>query len=208
MSEQPLAFALLSELSHLGDDEFDAHLVKFDGWENTMALAAPTVYSLPSRIEFEANFRSLAVIDFPYNDVEWPIMSVRMLEVLREVGPFQHEAVALSMLDDTLRSSERRDEKGVARPGDEENRFIAVNRLEELDAIDWEASVCERHDKFPQYVSVITRLVVRTPGGGFPPVFRLAAYPSPVFVSSIARRALEVAGVTGVECVDVADFRG
>ncbi len=96
---------LFWDVSHLGDDDFDATLVKFPEWENTLNLVPPFSYQLPAEVQFEANFRTLNSIDYPYTNLRWPIMSERMREALTKTGDFAHELIRLTMIDDTVPKS-------------------------------------------------------------------------------------------------------
>jgi uncharacterized protein DUF1629 len=191
------AYILDWELSHLGDDEFDAVLVKFPGWEDSMNLLGGR-YSLPSRIFFEANFRTLSLIDYPYNDVFWPIMSKRMLNVLIAAGHFKHEPIPITMIKDTIKPSKRYDSKGAPLQGVENHDFMAVRLLEELDAFDWEHSVYRTSENIPNRALRITKWVLKKPGAQFPPIFRISAHPTKLFISSVGREALESAGLKGM----------
>jgi hypothetical protein len=202
------AFVLSRDLLHLGDDDYDASLVKFPGWEGVASMALPDMPPFPERIAFEANFRSLQKTDFPSNDALWPLMSRRMLDVLLSVRDFPHRAVPVVMVKDTVMSKDRYDEQMVAKPGVEEHRFVAVHLLEHTDAFDWERSIYNRHRLSPKLVKNIKKLVLKEPDGGFPPLFRLSAYPAPLFVSAAARSALENAGIKGVVFGDLDSFRG
>jgi hypothetical protein len=192
------AYALEADFSHLGDDETDARLVKFPGAEKVGGLQSTRPVVVPERILFEANRKTLANVDYPINDLAWPIMSRRMLEALLAAGPFPHRAIPLVMLDDTVPTARRLDESGHPRPGVGDDRFVAVHLLEHTDALDLERSTYEPHGFLPGRMSMITRVVLKEPPGGLPPLFRLFAKPTVLFVSAAGRRALEAAGIGGV----------
>ncbi|MBD1920029.1 hypothetical protein H6F77_02715 [Microcoleus sp. FACHB-831] len=195
------------DLSHLGDDIYDAELIKFSGWENTVGLALTEDYfSLPQKVYFEANFQTLNTVDFPYNNVRWPIMSKRMLSTLLAVGSFPNKATPIVMVNDTFISKARYDEQGIANPGVENYEFVAVQLLNHIEALDRDHSVCEI-DEESLLVIDVEYLVLKKPQEGFPPLFRLAEYPVLLFVSSSGRLALENAGIQGVLFESLADFQ-
>src|SRR6266481_6222731 len=99
LSQQSIAFELVWDPSHLGDDDFDATLVPFDGSDRIPGWITARPIAVPERIFFEANVETLKVVDFPINDQNWPIMSKRMLEVLEGVGDFSHRLIPVIMLD-------------------------------------------------------------------------------------------------------------
>jgi hypothetical protein len=201
------AYNLDWDLNHLGDDEFDAQLVKFSGYENIVRLASPKRYSLPEKVFFEANFRKLESTDFPYNDVNWPIMSKRMLDVLLSVGSFPHRVIPVIMVNDTISSEDRYDASGIPKPGVEDYSFVAVQLLERLDVFDWDHSIYSPDDDFPNRAFNIKKLVLKSPGNGFPPLFRISASPIGLFISSKASAALQEANIQGLELVELANIR-
>jgi len=182
----PRAYALDWDPSHLGDDFEDATLVKFAGWETTRSLPRSAFAAIPGSVYFEANLRTLRTIDFPINDVQWPIVSRRMLDVLRTIDPgFQPRVFPITMLDDTVSSHHRRDASGAYRPDVQVHDFVALG----LEAIGFEAesSVDERAEP----------LLVRFESGAT----------SFIRVSSHARRALEAAGIAGLSFRDIEPIR-
>lgn len=183
------------DLSHLGDDSHDARLIKFPGWENVVRLASTKEYSLPDKIAFSANLRTLKSIDFPYNDVNWPIISKKMLDVLVAVRNFPHRAIPIVMLDDVVTFDEQGD---AQHSGDENHEFVAVQLLEHAKVIDLERSVYEVDEEFPGRVDNVEKLVLKEPQEGFSPLFRLAEYPVPLLTSPSARLALEEADIQGL----------
>lgn len=197
-------YSLSRDNSHLVDVDTDAWLVKFPGAEN-VHLSILREYDLPERIEFDAIFDVIQTSDFPINDVGWPIMSKKMLNTLLSVGNFPHKAIPVVMVDCEVISYE----SGAAKRSEKENHcFVAVQLLEHLDAFDWEKSVYEPHPRMSNRVSYIKKLVFKEPTNAFPPLFRLSARPSPLFVSGKARAALEKEGIQGVIFQDLEEFQG
>lgn len=191
-------FSLFWDTSHLVDVEDDAFLVRFPGSENIAGWLLTRSYELPERIYFEADFESLTWNDYPSNSANWPLMSRRMLDVLLSVGPFPHRLIPVVMLDYRLKWEERFGPDGNPKPEAADYRFSAVQLTEHLDAFDWERSEYIRDQRFPDEVFHLSKLVVKEPSEGFPPLFRLSAAPGSLFVSAAAKRALEVAGIRGV----------
>jgi hypothetical protein len=195
------------DLSHLGDNEYDARLIKFRGWEDTLRLSSAKAYSLPKVVRFDADFRALSKLDYPYNDVRWPIMSARMLDVLTGVGQLRHKLIPVIMVKDTVHPNDRYDEAGRPKTNMENTHFAAVQLLEPLDALDWEKSDAKRDEDLPRRAQEIQHLVLKEPPQGFPPLFRLSAYPTVLLVSASARHALETSAVQGIDFQELDDFR-
>lgn len=191
------AFELLRDASHLGDDDTDASLVKFTGSERIAGLIDERPLELPSRIFFEANIETLKVVDYPINDVGWPIMSQRMRAALLGVGDFPHREIPVVMLDDTAEVKFNR--AGEPLPGVAVHGFAAVQITQYSEAFDWERSEYIRDDLFEDQIFQAKKIVLTNVS--LPPVFRLAALPQPLLVSAAGRKALEAAGTQGVKFI-------
>ncbi|MBX3161337.1 MAG: hypothetical protein KF773_35570 [Deltaproteobacteria bacterium] len=194
------AFQICSEGIHHPDDLADASLVEFPG-SGSVYFQSTRPLTVPAAIYFAANFETLKTIDFPLVNVSWPVMSKRMLESLRSVGEFEHRAVPVIMLDDTV--DEKFDADGQPRPGVANFNYVAVQLTKHLDAFDWARSEYTRAEFAPDYVWSTKRLVLEDVP--LPPLFRLVAYERPLFVSAEGRAALEKAGIKGVQYFDSQD---
>jgi hypothetical protein len=192
------AFKLEIDGDHLGDDDTDIRLVKFDGWANTTGLIDTRALKLPPQIYFEGNFVTLRTIDYPISNVSWPVMSKRMLDTLFSVGEFGYRAIPLIMLDDTV--TDKFDVAGKPRPGVANYEFSAVQLTHHIDAFDWERSEYVQNELFNgDEVFMAKKLVLKDVQ--LPPLFRLSALPGPLMVNAAARAALENAGIKGVRFI-------
>lgn len=201
------AFILDWDLSHLGDDDYDAQLVHFSGWEDSLNLLLSADQKLPDRILFEANFRTLEKVEYPYNDVRWPIMSRRMLSVLTSLGGFSFREVPVGMLDDRVPTGERFEPSGAPKAAVTKDGFSGVALDELLELFDYEQSEYEHHPAFPDYISRIVKLILKDVDEDYPPLFRLKAFPTILLVSATAKKALEREGITGVEYRALSEYR-
>ncbi|MBX3161336.1 MAG: hypothetical protein KF773_35565 [Deltaproteobacteria bacterium] len=192
-----MTFQLENVGVHHPDDEEGARLVKFPGWERVRFINARPL-ELPETIYFEANFETLKVIGFPLVNVVWPIMSRRMLDTLQSAGEFEHRAIPVVMLDDTL--AEKLDAGGKVRPGAANLDFVAVHLTSHIAAFDWERSEYTRSEIAPDKVWSVKRLVFKDIP--LPPLFRLTELLGPLFVSAEGRAALEKAGIRGIKLIE------
>jgi hypothetical protein len=192
------------------------HLVdnaEVDGWLRTLTFPnAPDEsafwrikedLNLPNPVEFDAIGEAFETIDYPYTDVGWPIMSKRMLDTLLSVGDFRHRSYPLLMVDCEQIYDERLDKD--TNSGIEYDNFFAVHVLEDLDVFDWENSIYERSSKNPNAVKETEKIILKEPITGFPPLFRVITVPlrTDLYVSAEARTALEIAGIRGVDFIQV-----
>ena len=75
MSTDAAAYHLFWDVEHIKGTVYDATLVPFPRWEVTQHS------------------------DYPSNDVTWPLMSPRMLEVLCQVGDFPHRRIPVRLVN-------------------------------------------------------------------------------------------------------------
>lgn len=200
------AYLLDWDLAVLGDEDYLAYLVEFPGSEDIVTLSSTSAYSLPSVIYFIGNVRKLETLDYPYTNVRWPLMSRQMISVLRSVGPFESREIAVTILDDTIPKARLFPKSGKINHKHALHGFVGVQLLQHLDVFDWDRSEYERSENSPSRVRDISKLVLKVPPGGFPPLFRVSAARTLLFVSGAARQALEDAKVTGVRFADVDDY--
>jgi hypothetical protein len=158
--------------------------------------------NLPNPVEFDAIGDVFEIIDYPYTDVRWPIMSQRMLDTLLSVGNFRHRAYPLRMIDCQVIGHNKQDNSSVI-SGIEYDDFFAVQVLEDLDIFDWEKSIYERDADAPHVLKDIEKLVLREPSEGFPPLFRVitSRLKARLYVSAEALTALEAASIRGVDFI-------
>jgi hypothetical protein len=194
-----LAYRLFWDTKHLERGEDDAVLVPFEGQDYVCGWVGTRVCQVPNPVLFEANFEVTRQSDYPCNDVNWPIMSPRILETLRKVGDFPHRLVPVRLVDRSVPGPKRYLPDGTLRPDVIDDRFAAVQLIEHIDVVDWERSVFERDQIGPGIVfHSFDKLVLREPDGGLPPLFRIPSSKGLLLVSAAARQALESAGIRGV----------
>jgi hypothetical protein len=161
-------------------------------------------YNGPGYLNWLGFLDRLPQTDFLRGDLLWPIMSKRMLYILCSVGDFPHKAIPLRIFDYAQRNELEQYLNREGLPSDICNTdYVALQLLEETDVIDFELS--EYEDPIPDSIlpPTISRLVLREPIEGFPPIFRLAKEYLPyLHVSLKAKQALEDAGIHGLEFVD------
>lgn len=201
-----LPYLLEWDWSELGDEEFFAYLIEFPGHEDIVEFALTSSYDLPKQIYFTGNFSVLDQIDFPNNQERWPIMSRSMLATLQNVGEFDCREIPIGMLDDTIPSSQLFSEPNVPNPNHLISRFVVLQLLDHLPAFDWGQSVYTNSPFRTDLVSAINKLVLDPPSEGFPPIFRISAFPVLLFVSEDAKLALEQANTSGVFFRSLTDY--
>lgn len=184
------------DMSLIGDEGVTAEMVPFPGADATAGLILNRPLDVPKPVYFEANVETVNQVDYPDNDQNWPIMSKRMRDILLIPATPKHRVIDVVFLDDTVPTKERFDGK-VPRPGVAVEGFGAIHFLEHIDAMDMEKSTFTPHPDFPGSAKRIQNLVFKDIE--LPPLFRLAPYSSPLFVSDEARRQLEAAKIRGIK---------
>lgn len=198
-----LAYMLFWDTSLVGDEGVTAELVPFPGSINIAGWKLPTPIDVPERIYFEANVETVRKVDYPDNDVGWPIMSQRMRAILVRGAP-KHRLIPVVFLDDTV-TPKKRFQGAEPRPGVAVEGFAAVQLLERTDAMDLERSSFTPDEDFPGRARVVNELVFKEVP--LPSLFRLSAYPSPLFVSAAARAELDSVGIKGVKYISTDKIR-
>jgi hypothetical protein len=197
------AYRLRWESEHLElcDEENDIELRPFPDWEETSMLMMTTPYDLPNPVIFEGDFKMLPCTDYPINNVYWPVMSRRMYYTLLALGDFPHQVIPIAIMDDRAYPFEsHRCFLPDGQPNPEVTNFdgfVAVQILEQSSYFNFEQSDYDADPEFPEMPRYIYNYALDEPEEGFPPLFRLAAYPAALFISAEAREALKEAGIHG-----------
>jgi hypothetical protein len=116
----------------------------------------------------------------PEYTLNWAILSKAMLEVLLSISKFAHVAYPILV---------KRDE-----PPDNQD-YVIVQLLDHLDIFDYDQSIYDPAD----IDGTLSKLVLKDPPDGYPPLFRVATIPNRLFISAAARTALEAADIKGLE---------
>lgn len=148
---------------------------------------------LPRPIQFYAVSDAVQYTDYPCNDIHWPIMSKRMLEVLLRVKEFPHRAYPIEVVD-----------IGLGPIGDTD--FVAVQLTTRQDYFDWEGSTYDRRTRDGNGAIGLTAFALNLPEEGAPPLFRLSAAPAYLFISDEARQALREAEIRGTRYLPLDSF--
>lgn len=194
-------YTLEWEFEHLCDMNYDIGLLPFEGSKSLRHLMRGTdEIDLPKKtIEFLANFSVIeSQTDYPIVDQPMPVMSKKMIDTLSGVGHFQHRLYPSILIDDTYIVNNRFDEAGELKKNIPViDSFFIVQILEILKVLDYEHSIYEPMNEWEQFPTLISKLVLKEPEGGFPPLFRVFEKPSAVFVSREAKEALEANNTKG-----------
>lgn len=201
-----MIYHLFWDSSHSGDELYNARLVKFPDFESAVGLMSTRELKLPDTVYFEADFKVLQKTDFPTNDSNWPLMSSRMLKILTAHQSFKYRIIPVVMLNSTISPKERSDDLGQPKKEYADYDFSALYLLEHLDAFDWDKSEYIPHKRLPNKVSSISKLVLKTPEGGFPPIFRLSVKSSYLFVSREIKEELEKNDIKGVQFFELSQI--
>lgn len=195
-------FELMHDALHIADTsrDYDAYIVEwpeYRGYETKFTELDDFQY--PSHeVKFQGYDSSLSDTDYPYTNVNWPIMSKRMLNTLLLVEEFPHRTWDVPFVGFPNNASEGMLRQELRDGVRYDNKFVAIQLLDQLDIFDWENSVYKMHSIFPDEVARIRKLVLKVPEGGLPPIFRLNVLSGHLYVSPEGRTALEAANIKGV----------
>lgn len=155
-------------------------------------------------ITTEGVHMDLEELDYVFTNPYFPVMSKRMLSVLKSIGDFPHQTIPVTIKDIVLVTGA----DGKLQPSGKINTdYVAVQLLEHLDIIDREKSIYESVSFDPNYINLVDKLVLQIPEVGLPPIFRLANYPTVIYVSPKAKTALEEAGIAGIRFAPIDELK-
>jgi hypothetical protein len=191
-------YLLTLDFNHSGDPEYDAFNLPFEG-DNMIGAHMMGVreVELPRRIYFTADFELIPKYDFPLTNLNMPVMSLRMWRVLEKLTPLNYRHIPITMIDDSYLDHPF-DNQGNFKPGVSINEdYVGVKFNEYTSAFDFENSDYDEDDIFPGEIAQIRSLVLKEPAAGFPSIFRMKECRSKLFVSQVAKEALEASGIVG-----------
>jgi hypothetical protein len=216
MSHPIVAYTLRQKLDHINElppnpmdrkygeaEDYDALIYKPTQAEEvgTGLIENTEPYEVPEPVAWVGFLERLHQVDYLRNDLSWPLISKRMLYVLRSVGDFPHKIIAIRIYDFGFQDQgrDRFLEHNVPPDGEFNEDYVGLQLLEHIDGIDYEYSELKPR-KNPNLPPHITNLVLKEPIGGFPPIFRLNRVGEDLmlFVSPAAKEALEEAGIKGL----------
>jgi hypothetical protein len=138
-----------------------------------------------------------------------PIISKRMLYILRSVGEFPHKAISTRIYDYGFQCQGENNYEGCTTPpvGEFNEDYVSLQLLEHVDGIDYEHSEFDLNpdpdNLLPDLILPpdIINLVLKEPVGGFPPIFRLDRVGERlrILVTPSTKEALEEASIRGLD---------
>jgi len=151
--------------------------------------------SLPEILEFDTtNPARLETVHIAHVDSIMDVFSNQLIEALKSVGSLDWTLVPARFFDQATKEE-------VCK-----GKFSGVFFEYHNDFFDYESSdfttpkfYDEDTDRMRKKVSVIKKMVLREPNGGFPPFFRLLADPKIPLVSEVAHDAIVKAGLEGLD---------
>jgi hypothetical protein len=205
-------FRLMPDATGVNSDlRTDAQVIPFDGIDEVPMCMGdfPIPVELPCPVEFYGLLSRLNQTDIPVNNHAWPLMSRRMLDVLKSVGSFSHYAIPTRIIEGSigrrLDDDPRYDADGNLKPEFYNDEFVLLQLTEHIDALDLEKSEYEEYYSDINAVQGVDKYVFKEPRNGFPPIFRLAVEPVPLYISHEAKRALEEANIKGLWLTEVGE---
>jgi hypothetical protein len=172
--------------------------VPWSGTTGTIPYPGPEPINLVGfldRLPHQTDFLSTDDLDLE------PVISKRMLYVLRSVGEFPYKVISTRIYDYGFQNQGRYEVLELTAPlaGEFSEDYIGLQLLEHVDGIDYDQSDF-RFRLNPNMPPYVINLVLKEPVGGFPPIFRLDRTGEDLllFVSPAAKEALEEAGIKGL----------
>ncbi len=184
------------DFNHSGDPEKDAfHLPFKNDNEFGADIISTRAFDFPKQIYLQANFNLIPEYDYPLTSLMVPVLSDRMIEIISSLGEINIRLIPVVMISDTY-FDELFDSSNNLKPEVPVNtEYKIVQIMSYLKAFDYENSKYEEDFILP--VGHINKLVLKKAQNGFPPIFRIEEKASEIFVSEVAKEALEAADIKG-----------
>ncbi len=201
MEKKILAYSIYSDLERFKNLDWkeDALLEPPENQQYGTLFSETEDFNLPATLFFRAFFSTMKGIDFPANDVSWPIMSKRMYDVLLSFGDFPHRAYPCVMVNIEDPGGGEWDGKSIPDPKYCRNDYIAVQLTEYADIFDFERSEYEKGTRInPDRIRVVHKLAVRVPLNGLPHIFRIKEERLNLYIRPEVKSAFEKAGLKGI----------
>jgi len=157
-------------------------VIPFEGYRNNYSYWAKDV-ELPTLIRIEGFTVALHETDFPHTSLE-PVFTNRIWNCIRSFGAVDVEPIAVQFED-------RLTQKITA------GQHVYLHQMVFADFFDRDASDYKESKTIPGRIRV-RHLVLDCPENGFPPMFRIQASRTKIFVNGEVKQALEAMGATGM----------
>lgn len=192
------AFPAAIKIDLIGDDGIVLRKKQSDNLLHVVKV------QMPAELVFIGFDDLFEYTDYPYlqNIRLWPVISIKMLDVLLSLSSFSYQAVPVifEKVDSLLLTSEEK----IKAPPFLNHEFIILQLLEYLNAFDRDKSVYtieydENLAGEPVEFINIDKLVLKEPLNGFPSIFRVKEDKTSLYVSAEAKEALEKTGIKGLD---------
>jgi hypothetical protein len=188
------AFSTAIEIDLVGEESVVTREQQSDNlWYITKA-------QMPEKITFMGFDNLLAHTDYPYFSGMgfWPIISKKMLTTLLLAKDFPHQVIPIIIKRaNTFLQIEKENILST-----NSCDFVILQLLEHLDCLDMDKSeyTCVPYNSNPSINRLIVhKMVLKEPENGFPPIFRVKENEISLYVSTEAKKALEKAGIQGLD---------
>lgn len=199
------AYQLMRDSSSKNEDlGFHAEVVPFEGMEQVCtSMSDPSEpIEFPNPVELVGLLSTLRLTDYPMIDQGWPLMSKRMVEVLKSVAPLPHYVLPTRIVEGRVGSTlteghSRFNEQGNLKPEFYTDDYVLLQITEFFDVLDLERSVYRRYNSDINTVSGLNDAFFKDIGQEYPPIFRIPHSPVDLYITEAAKQALEDACIKG-----------
>jgi hypothetical protein len=209
-----MIYGLTADAAHHEEEGvYDAVLIEFDGYDGATFFRPGVDYrqecGAPEVVEFVGKLENAAWLDHIFTaPMGLLLISKRMVRVLESVGPFRYRLIPTTIYSEKIRHlvcdrfTGQRTWHQVTDPSLRNDDFVILQLEEELDCLDRDRTIVEgvpfrESSEHLLGMEEAQHLELRTPEGGFPPVF---CVPELVFYcfSEEAKQACDKAGLKGL----------
>jgi hypothetical protein len=192
-------YKLKQDFEHSGDSEKDAFHIPFEHSDKASVIFLNKKYisKLPERIYFESNFNLIPKYDYPLTDLRIPIMSDKLIQLVKSIGKPPIIEVPVVMLDDTYLKPKFDNNGELKADVNFVDSYKAIMLTERYDCFDKKKSDFEPSELNPSKPGYINKLVIKSSDQVLPPIFRINESPSTLLVTEILKDKIQDVGIRG-----------
>ncbi|NER17553.1 hypothetical protein [Spongiivirga citrea] len=192
-------YQLIYDYNRSNDSEKDAYHIPFEhsNIASSIFLNKKHTERLPKKIYFRSNLNIITKTDFPLNDLRIPIMSDRLIKLIKSIGDINLKEIPAIMLDDKFLESKFDSSGSLINEVKYVDNYKAIMLLDRIDCFDYENSIYEPGELNPNIPGYIRKLVLNISDINLPPIFRIKESPSRILITEKVKKLIIDKDISG-----------
>jgi len=193
-------YKLKVDNSQIVDDFPNIHKIKKDDYLDLSHLLSSEKYQLTEEnIVLRANFDQIKNYDFVQNELNIPILSKKFVNSLNLDNIEGLNLIPIILIDDKISHNEifKTIGKGIKKDVPKNIDFFTIKFNKQFDYCDIEKASFRKLRSQSNSLGILKKPVLKETGNGFPKLFRIKESITMLFITHIAKQALEANGIKG-----------